>query len=87
MISLDQGQSAAATPEQSIVAAFRDMVRDKVTQPITDMQRRLEEHTQRHTANELHSRQFQISQWEKDRCFRVVTFFNKAAQYHAGDLL
>ena len=62
------------------------MVRDKVTQPMEDMCKRLDEHTRRHTANELHTRQVYLSQREKDRCFGVATFSNKAAQYHAGDL-
>ena len=55
MISLDKGQSAAATPAQGGLAAVRDVMRDEVTQPIPDMQRRLDEHTRRHTANELNS--------------------------------
>ena len=86
MILLDQGQSATVTPMQGGLAAIRDVVRDEVTQPITDMQRRLDEHTRRHTVNELNSRQFQLTQREKDRCFHVGAFSIKATQYHAGDL-
>ena len=86
MISLDQVQSATATPAQGSLAAIRHVVRDKVSQPMADMQQRLDEHTQRHTANELNSRQVHLNQREKDRRFRVAAFSNKAAQYHAGDL-
>ena len=46
MISLDQGQSAAATPVQGSLAAVHDVVRDKVSLPMVDMQRRLDKHTQ-----------------------------------------
>ena len=50
------------------------------------MQHRLDEHTKRHSVNELNSRQFQLTQREKDRQFCVAQFSNKAAQYNAGDL-
>ena len=36
MISLDQGRTAAATPEQGGLAAVRLAVRDKVSQPLSD---------------------------------------------------
>ena len=55
MISLDQGQSAAATPAQSSLATVRRVVRDKVSQPMANMQRKLDVHTQRHTVNEFKS--------------------------------
>ena len=61
-------------------------MRDEVSQPLSDMQRRLDVQTQRHTAQELTSRQIYLNQREKDRRFRVVAFSNKAAQYHAADL-
>ena len=73
IISLDQGQSAAATSaQQGGLAAVRHVVRDKVSLPMEDMRRRMDEHTRRHTANELHSRQAHLSQWEKDRQSRVA---------------
>ena len=63
MISLDQGQSAAATSaQQGGLATVRHMVRDKVSLPMEDMCRRLDKHTRRHTANELYSRQVHLNQ-------------------------
>ena len=46
----------------------------------------LDDHTRRHTANELQAWQVHLNQREKDRCFNVLVLSNKAAQYHAEDL-
>ena len=86
MILLDQGQSAAAVLPPNFTVAVRDGVTDVVNQPITDMRKKLDKHTKRHTVNEVNSRQWQLNQWEKDRQFRVAAFTNKVTQYHAGDL-
>ena len=67
-------------------SAVRYAMRDEVTQPMKDMHKMLDEHTRRHAANEFHAQQVHLNQREKDRCFHVATFSNKAAQYHAGDL-
>ena len=74
------------TPKQGSSAAIRRVVRDKVSQPMSNMQRRLDVNTQRHTAQELCSRQNYLNQCKKDRRFCVAAFSNKATQYHAGDL-
>ena len=55
MILLDQGQSATAPPAQSGIAAFRNLVQDEVSQPIANLQWRLDEHSKRHTIIELNS--------------------------------
>ena len=86
MILSDQNQSAVAPLAHGVHATVRSVVQDEVNKPISDMQRRLDEHTKRHTVNELNSRQFQLTQREKDRQFRIATFSNKAVQYQAGDL-
>merc|ERR1712115_753787 len=78
MISLDQGQSVAPIPGQGGLAALRSVVCDKCTQPISDLQQKLPEHTKRHIAIELNNCQFQLSQQEKDCQFWVADFFNKA---------
>ena len=75
MLSVSQGQSATATPEQGSLAAVHHVIRDKMA----DMQKTLHEHTRRHAANELHSRQVHLNQRDKDRHFRVAAFSNKAA--------
>ena len=87
VISLDQGQLAAAlSMHQGDISTVQSVMRAEVTQPLEDMQKTLDEHTQRHTANELNARQVHLSQREKDRWFCVAAFSNKTAQYHAGDL-
>ena len=60
---LDQDQSGPTPLVHSVHAALRDVVRDEVYKPISDMQRRLDEHTKRHTVNEVNSRQFRLNQW------------------------
>ena len=80
MISSDWGQSATATSvHQGDISAVRYVMRDKVTQPLKDMCKTLDKHTWRHAANELHAWQVHLNQQEKDRCFRVLAFSNKAA--------
>ena len=63
----------------------RDVVTNVVTQPITDMRKKLEEHTKTHSV-EVNLRQCQLNQRENERKFRVASFTDKVAQYHAGDL-
>ena len=80
MISLDQGQSAATRPaQQGNNPTVRFVVRDEVSQPLEDMHRQLDDHTRRYTANELQAWQLHLNQQEKDRCFHVLVFSNKAA--------
>ena len=79
MISLDQDQSATTPLALGVHATVRDVVRDEVNKPISDMQQRLDEHTKRHTVNKLNIWQFQLTQREKDRQFCVAVFSNKAA--------
>ena len=69
MILLDQDQSAVAPLLQDDRIVVRDVVSDVVSRPIADMQKKLEEHTKRHSVNEVNSRQFQLNQQEKDRQF------------------
>ena len=62
MISLDHGQSVAPVPAQGGLAAVKSVVRAEYAIPISDMQRKLVEHTKRHTGIELNNCQFQLSQ-------------------------
>ena len=63
MILLNQNQLAATSLPPGIPVTVRDMVADVVTQPIADMRKKLEEHTKRHSVNEVNSRQFTLNQW------------------------
>ena len=63
---------------------IRDVVTNVVTQPITDMRKKLEEHTKTHSV-EVNLRQW-LNQRENERKFHVAAFTDKVAQYHAGDL-
>ena len=89
MILTDQDQSVTASPEQCSLAAAKEVVRNKLQaflQPLADMQWRLDKHSSRHTVIEINSRQFQVSQRERDRKFCVNAFQNKAHRFHAADL-
>ena len=67
MISLNQNQSATMSLPPDVSVTVRDVVTDVLTQPITDMRKKLEEHTKRHSVNEVNSRQWQFNQGKKDR--------------------
>ena len=86
MISLNQNQSAATSLPPDVSVTVRDMVTGVVTQPITDMRKKLGEHTKRHSVNEVNYQQWALNQQEKDGQLCVVAFTKKVAQYHAGDL-
>ena len=60
-------------PELSSIDAVKEVVRLEllaVSQPLASMQRRLDEHSSRHTVIELNLRQYQVSQRERDRKWR-----------------
>ena len=56
MISLNQNQSATISLPPDVSVTVRDVVTDVVTQPIANMRKKLEEHTKRHSVNEVNSR-------------------------------
>ena len=65
MILMDQDQSVTASPEQGSLAAVKEVVRHElqaVLQPLPDMQRMLDEHSNRHTVIEINSWQFKVFQ-------------------------
>ena len=65
MIAMDQDQSVIACLELSSLDAVKEVVRHElqaVLQPLADMQRRLDEHSNRRTIIEINSRQFHVSQ-------------------------
>ena len=86
MILLDQNQLAITPLLPDITVTVKDAVSNVVSRPIADLQKKLDEHTKRHSVNEVNSRQLTVNQLEKDRQFPVAAFTNKVAQYHPGDL-
>ena len=87
MIARSQDQSVTALLEISSLDAVKEVVRHElqaVSQPLANMQRRLDEHSNRHTVIELNARQYQVSQRERDRKFCVNAFSNKVHRFHAA---
>ena len=85
MIARTKDQLVTASPELSSLDAAKEVVRPKlqaVLQPLTNMQRRLDEHSNRHTVIKLNARQYQVSQRERDRKFCVNAFSNKTHRFH-----
>ena len=90
LILKSQGPSVTTPLEH---ATLEDTVRNVVKhemqavwQPLAQVQQRLEEHSCRHTVKEINSRQYQVSQRDRDRKWRINAFNNKAHRFHAADL-
>ena len=62
------------------------MLHDVINQPLSDMQRALDEHSKRNAIVDINTRQATSNQRDKDRQFRIKSFANKMAPYHAGDI-
>ena len=71
MIALNQSQSVTTPPEPAnLVDTVKEVVRHEmlaVSQPLAQVQKKLEKQSSRHTVIEINSRQCQISQRDRDR--------------------
>ena len=84
--SFAQDQSAVTPSKSSLEDTIRLVVADACSQPLAKIQKTLSEHSKHNSIAEINTRQVQLNQRDKDKQFRVNTFANKMAQYHAGDL-
>ena len=90
LITLSSIPSVTIPPEQvTLEDTVRDVVRHKmqaVSQPLTQIQKRLEAHSSHHTVIEFNSRQYQVFQRDRDRKWHIFAFNNKVHRFHAADL-
>ena len=62
MILLDQNQSVVTPLLPDITVTVKDEVSNVTSRPIAELQKKLDEHTKWHSANEFNSRQFTLNQ-------------------------